>query len=204
MTAVTVCSNLGAQENKTSSTFSPSYCHEALGSDVVSSFSECWVSSQIFTLLFHPHQDRYTLVPFHFLLKEWYAYVLSHSVLANFLDLLDCSPQRLLYPCIFSGKNTGMCFHFLLWGIFLTQGSSQHLVCLLLCRCILYPWAIGEAQLELYHLHIWGCCYPSWKSWFQLALYPTHHFTWCTHGHHQMANTKIWLIIFFGKDGEAL
>ena len=30
-------------------------------------------------------------------------------------------------------------------------------------------------------------------------------YTWTTHGHHQMINTKIRLIIFFGaKDGEAL
>ena len=28
------------------------------------------------------------------------------------------------------------------------------------------------------HLHIWGCWYFSWKSWFQLVIHC--HFTWCT------------------------
>ena len=43
----------------------------------------------------------------------------------------------------FPGKNTGMGFHFLLQGIFLTQGSN---LCLLYCRQILYPWATREAE----------------------------------------------------------
>ena len=30
-----------------------------------------------------------------------------------------------------------------------------------------------------YHLRIWGCCYFSWQSWFQLVLHPAWHFTWC-------------------------
>ena len=31
-----------------------------------------------------------------------------------------------------------------------------------------------------WYLHIWGCWYFSWKSWFQLVLHPAQHFTWCT------------------------
>ena len=27
--------------------------------------------------------------------------------------------------------------------------------------------------LEWYHLHIWGCWYFSWQSWFQLVIHPT-------------------------------
>ena len=42
-------------------------------------------------------------------------------------------------PLDFSGKNTGVDCHFLLWGIFQTQGLNQHLLCLLHCRHILYP-----------------------------------------------------------------
>ena len=38
---------------------------------------------------------------------------------------------RLLYPWDFSGKNTGVGCHFLLQGIFLTQGSNQSLLRLL-------------------------------------------------------------------------
>ena len=37
-------------------------------------------------------------------------------------------PTRLLCPWNFPGKNTGVGCHFLLWGIFLTQGSN---LCLL-------------------------------------------------------------------------
>ena len=44
-------------------------------------------------------------------------------------------PTRLLCPCDFPNKNTGVCCHFLLQGIFLTQGLN---LCLLLCRRILY------------------------------------------------------------------
>ena len=38
----------------------------------------------------------------------------------------------------FPNKNTGVCCHFLLQGIFLTQGLN---LCLLLCRRILYHWS---------------------------------------------------------------
>ena len=34
--------------------------------------------------------------------------------------------------------------------------------------------------LEWSHLHIWGCWYSSWESWFQLVINPAQHFTWCT------------------------
>ena len=35
-------------------------------------------------------------------------------------------------------------------------------------------------SLPWYHLHIWGCWYFSWQSWFQLGTHPAWHFTWCT------------------------
>ena len=38
----------------------------------------------------------------------------------------------------FSDKNTGMSCHFLLQGIFWTQGSNPSLLCLLLVKQILY------------------------------------------------------------------
>ena len=44
-------------------------------------------------------------------------------------------PARLLCPWDSPGKNTGVGYHSLLQGIFLTQGSNP---CLLLCRQILY------------------------------------------------------------------
>ena len=41
----------------TVSIISPSICHELMGLMPWSSFFECWVSSQFFTLLFHFHQQ---------------------------------------------------------------------------------------------------------------------------------------------------
>ena len=45
--------------------------------------------------------------------------------------------DRLLCPLDFSGKNTGVGCHFLLQGIFMTQGLKLRLPCLLHCRQIL-------------------------------------------------------------------
>ena len=50
-------------------------------------------------------------------------------------------PVKLLCLRDFPGKNTGMGCHFLLQGIFLTQGSNP---CLLPCRWILYPELLGK------------------------------------------------------------
>ena len=46
-------------------------------------------------------------------------------------------PARLLCPWDFPDKNTGEGCHFLLQGIFPTQGSNPRLLCLLQCRQIL-------------------------------------------------------------------
>ena len=54
--------------------------------------------------------------------------------------------HHVLCPWDFLGKNTGVGCHFLLQGIFSTQGSHACLLCLLHCRRILYHWAIGEAH----------------------------------------------------------
>ena len=50
----------------------------------------------------------------------------------------------LLWPLDSLGKNTGVSCHFLLQGIFLTQGSNLHLSH---CRQILYHWATREATV---------------------------------------------------------
>ena len=34
-------------------------------------------------------------------------------------------------------------------------------------------------SLKRYHLHIWGCWYFSWHSWFQLVIHPAWYFAWC-------------------------
>ena len=46
-------------------------------------------------------------------------------------DLVDCSPPGSSVHGIFPSKNTGMSCHFLLQGIFLTQGSNPGLLRLL-------------------------------------------------------------------------
>ena len=44
------------------------------------------------------------------------------------LNLVDCSPTRLLCPWDFPGKNTGVGCHFLLQRIFMAQGSNLGLL----------------------------------------------------------------------------
>ena len=47
---------------------------------------------------------------------------LSYSVVADSLQPHGLQPTRLLSPCDFPGKDTGVVCHFLLQGVFLTQG----------------------------------------------------------------------------------
>ena len=61
------------------------------------------------------------------------------QVLSNSLRPHGLWPTRLLCPWDFLGKNTGVCCHALLQGIFPTQGWNQNL---LHCGQILYHWAI--------------------------------------------------------------
>ena len=67
----------------------------------------------------------------------------SCSVMSNSLWPHWLWPTRLLCPWYFPGKNTGVYCHFLLQGIFLTQGSNLGL---LHCRQILYHLSHREAQ----------------------------------------------------------
>ena len=53
---------------------------------------------------------------------------------------LGLEPAGLLCPCNFPGKNTGVDFHFLLQGIFLTQGLN-------LCLLLLLHWQVGSLPL---------------------------------------------------------
>ena len=54
-------------------------------------------------------------------------------------DRMDRGPPGSFCPWDFPGKNTRVACHFLLQGLFSTQGSNLHL---LPCRQILYPWAM--------------------------------------------------------------
>ena len=57
--------------------------------------------------------------------------VLSHSVMSDSLRSHGLQSTGLLCPWNFPGKSTGVSFHFLLLGIFPTQGSNLHLLHLL-------------------------------------------------------------------------
>ena len=57
-------------------------------------------------------------------------YVFSCSVVSDSLQHFGLQPARLLCPWDFSSQNTGVGCHFLLQGIFLTQGSNLHRLCL--------------------------------------------------------------------------
>ena len=59
----------------------------------------------------------------------------SCSVMSDSLQLHIWQPARILCPWNYPGKNTAVGCHFLLQGIFLTQGSNPGL---LHCRQILY------------------------------------------------------------------
>ena len=69
----------------------------------------------------------------------------SHSVVPDSLRLHGLQPTRFLCPWDFPGKDTGVGCHFLLQGIFPTQGSNPGL---LHCRQILY-WVSYKGSLLL-------------------------------------------------------
>ena len=50
---------------------------------------------------------------------------------------VDCSPQGSSVHGNFPGKNTGVGCHFLLHGIFLTEGTNLSVLCLL-------PWQVNS------------------------------------------------------------
>ena len=59
------------------------------------------------------------------------ALCLAHWVVSDSLWPRGAQPARLFCPWDFPGKNTGVGCHFLLQGIFPTQGSNLPLLCLL-------------------------------------------------------------------------
>ena len=79
----------------------------------------------------------------------------KHSILINVFMLscsvvfhsLDSSPPGSSVHVIFQTRILEWGCHFLLQGIFQTQGSNLCLLYLLHCRRILYHWAIREASI---------------------------------------------------------
>ena len=62
---------------------------------------------------------------------SWLLIVHAHSVVSTLCDPVDCSPPGSSVHGIFQARNTAVGCHFLLQGIFLTQGSYPGLLCLL-------------------------------------------------------------------------
>ena len=78
--------------------------------------------------------------------------VLMASVMSNSLWPCGLYPSRLRCPWDSPGKDTGVGCHFLLQGIFLTQGSNPCLLCLLhwqVGSLPLAPCLVWEAQTRL-------------------------------------------------------
>ena len=75
--------------------------------------------------------------------------MLSISVVSDSLEPLGLQSIRLLCPWDFPSKNTGVEFHFLFQGIFLTQGSKAHLLCLLY-------WQVDSLPLSYLESPIYG------------------------------------------------
>ena len=71
----------------------------------------------------------------------------SLSVLSS-LRPHGLQPARVLCSWDFPGKNTGVGCHFLLQGIFLTQGMNLHLLRLLHCQAIVYLSHLGKPLEE--------------------------------------------------------
>ena len=72
-------------------------------------------------------------------------FILNHPVLSNSLQPHGLWPTRLLCPWDFLGKNNGVGCHFLLTGIFPTQGSNPCLLSSCIAGGFFTHWAIGEA-----------------------------------------------------------
>ena len=75
----------------------------------------------------------------------------SHSIMSKSLWLHGLWPLRLLHSWYFLGKNTGMGFHFLLQGIFLTQGLNPHL---LHCQADSFPLSHQGSPIMAFGLPI--------------------------------------------------
>ena len=123
----------------------------------------------------------------------------SRSVVSDSLRSHGLESTRLLWPWDFPGKSTGVGCHFLLQGIFLTQGSNPGL---LHCRlCFWYKgWFCVLVCLCSFYVLVWGCVHPSGSPAYPVLL-----------GFNGGFLTKAWLItcifspsLFSGETGVGL
>ena len=126
-----------------------------LGGICSSSFSQCCLSSLPAVVKQQPPPS----IPASFSLMSVQS--LSHVWLFAASWTVAC---QTLCPWNFPGKNTGMGCHSLLWGIFQTQGSNLHLLCLL-------QWQADSWPLH----HLQSPPSPSQAVWF-FSMGPTLYF----------------------------
>ena len=92
----------------------------------------------------------------------------SHSVVSDFLRPHGLKPTRLLHPRNFPGKSTEVGCHFLLQGIFPTQGSNPGLPH---CRQTLYHLSHqGSHFIYLSTSYVWEMSYSGWTIPLHLSL----------------------------------
>ena len=90
-------------------------------------------------------------------------------------DPMDCKLSRLLCPWDFPGKNTGEACHFLLQGIFPTQGSNPGLFYLLHWQAGSLPPAPPLAPFDNAFYESATVIYP-FPCWYVFKLFPTFHY----------------------------
>ena len=102
----------------------------------------------------------------HWFCRIWQASVcVCVCVLSSFshvwlCDPMDCSPLGSSYPWDFPGKNIGVGCHFLLQGIFLTQGVNLGLLhCRLILYCLNHQWS---PLIRRYNLNLSGQSSTKW------------------------------------------
>ena len=78
------------------------------------------------------------MIKFHYNCGYAKYFVVAYFLSLTLWDLMDCSPPCSFCLWDFPGKNTGVGCHFLLHGIFLTQGSNL---------CLLH-WQVGSLPLS--------------------------------------------------------
>ena len=158
-----------------------------------------WCSTFFMVQLSHPHMTTGKMIA----LTRWTFVGKSMSLLFNtlsryiiaFLSRNKClliSWLQSLSTVILEPKKVCHCFHFSPIYLPWSGGTRCHNFRFLnveLSQLFCFPISPSSRDslvplhflpLKWYHLHIWGCWYFSWQSWFQLVLHPAQHFVWCT------------------------
>ena len=104
-------------------------------------------------------------------------------------------PARLLCPWDFPGKNTGVSCHFLLQGIFPTQGLNLHLIH---WQVDTYHWATREAQFCVYI--ILKCPFKQLSENSERACKSYYLFEFCYYGQRFYHCFQNWMEVWFQEN----